>query len=210
MIKKAKLINNVVFGNSDLLKDLSEAVNQSNIVVYINSFNEESAKQFYTDFNSALKGGQSLIPVVIDSYGGNVDSLLFMMDIIESSPVPVATFAIGKAMSCGSVLLTAGTKGMRFIAPTARVMIHHVSSTSWGKEPDVQIDAKELTRLQQVAFTKMAKNCGKSKNYFLEQLKKRGNTDWFLTPQECKKHGLVDHIKVPVFSTNVIIQNVIS
>lgn len=210
MLKKTKVQKRLIKNNGEFVKDLSKVMDDTSITLYVNSFTEESAKQFYLDFNKALRHDQTLIPILIDSYGGYVDSLLFMMDLIESSPVPVATFAVGKAMSCGSILLTCGTPGMRFIAPTARVMIHNVSSATWGKHHDMAVDVKETERLQQVAFHKMAKNCGKPKNYFLDQLKKKGNTDWFLTPEDAKKHGLVNHVKVPIFSTNIIVQNIIT
>ena len=209
MFKKTSILKKVNNGETEFLEKLAETVEESGGVIYVNAFSEESSKQFFIDFNKALRSGQTLIPILIDSYGGAVDSLLFMMDLIESSPVPVATFAMGKAMSCGSILLTSGTKGMRFIAPSARVMIHNVSALTYGKQPDVQVSAEEMERIQTLAFQKMAKNCGKKKDYFLNLMKARGHTDWYLTPQECKKQGLVDHIKVPTFSTSIVIQNVV-
>ena len=210
MLKKQNIHKKVNNGEAEFLEELLKTIEESSGVIYVNEFSELASKQFYTDFNKAIKGRQTLIPILIDSYGGAVDSLLFMMDLIESSPVPVATFAMGKAMSCGSILLTCGTDGMRFIAPSARVMIHNVSAGAIGKQPEIENYAEEVKRMQFLAFQKMAKNCGKKKDYFLNLMKKRGYTDWYLTPYECKKYGLINHIRVPTFSTNIVIQNVIT
>ena len=187
--------------------DIANIVDAKTITLYVNSFTEESAKLFYIDFNKAIKSGQDIIPIIIDSYGGAVDSLISMMDVIESSPVPVATICLAKAISCGSILLSCGKNGMRYIAPSARVMIHHISSFSWDKLPEMKVSVKETERLQELIFEKMAKNCGKKKTYFLDILKRGGNLDWYLTPRECLKHNLVNHIKVPQFKTNITVEN---
>jgi ATP-dependent Clp endopeptidase proteolytic subunit ClpP len=189
--------------------DLVKSIDDKNVVIYVNAFTEDSAKNFYNEFSKAVKARQQVIPIVIDSYGGYVDSLISMMDIIESSSVPVATIATGKAMSCGSILLSCGKDGMRYIAPSARVMIHHVSRATWGKVPDMKVDVEESERIQELIFSKMAKNCGKQPKYFLDQLKERGNIDWYLTPEECVKHNVVNHIKLPEFRTKVTIETIL-
>jgi ATP-dependent Clp protease protease subunit len=189
-------------GNSRSVVDYIE----SKIVsIYVNEFTEVSAKSFADSMMAAQKTEQKIIPVYIDSYGGACDALIVMMDLIEASKVPVATIAMGKAMSCGSVLLTCGAEGMRFIAPTARVMVHHVSSMVWGNVADLKVAVEETDRLQQVIFTKMAKNCQKPDNYFLDILKEKGNIEWFLTSQECFKHNVVNHVKLPTLKTEVTV-----
>ena len=189
---------------ASIIKDFVET---KMVSVYVNSFNEVAAKEFYTNFTAALKTGQSVIPVYIDSYGGYVDSVILMMDLIESSTVPVATIAMGKAMSCGSVLLSCGTEGMRFVAPTSRVMIHHMASTQEGKIPEIKVSYEESERLQKLMFAKMAQHCGKPDSYFLDILKEKGNTDWYLTPEECVSHNLANHVRLPRLYTDVIIRN---
>ena len=98
------------------------------IVVRVNKFNEDAAKKFTQDMASAHNSGQNIIPIVIDSYGGQVYSLMSMISDIKSSDLPVATIVEGKAMSCGAVLFTFGENGHRYMAPDATVMIHDVSS----------------------------------------------------------------------------------
>lgn len=189
---------------SPLIKDFVET---KMVSVYVNSFNEVAAKEFYTSFMAALKTGQSIIPIYIDSYGGYVDSIVVMMDLISSSPIPVATVAMGKAMSCGSILLSCGTEGMRFVSPTSRIMIHHMANTHEGKVPELKVSYEETERLQHAIFSKMSRNCGKPDNYFMDILKDKGNTDWYLTPEECIKHNVANHIGLPRLYTDVIIKN---
>lgn len=172
-------------------------------VITVNNFTEESANEFREEFYEAQNTGQDVIPIVIDSYGGSVDALISMLDVIEACPVPVATIAIGKAMSCGSILLTCGTEGYRYVAPRARVLIHPITSMSWGNLDDVNVKAKELKRLVKLCFHMMAKNCGLEKDFFINKMKEKRNADWILTPKECKKLNIAQHIGMPKFNVYI-------
>lgn len=194
---------------SNITDVIVHALEEQSVTIYVNEFSEESARDFYFSFSRALKSGQKIIPIVIDSYGGSADSLIAMMDVIYSSPVPVATLAVGKAMSCGAFLLSCGTEGMRFIGPNSRVMIHGVSSGLFGKLPEVKHELIEMNRMQDMMFKNMAKNCGKPVNYFLKLLEKKGNLDWYLTPQECLKHNIVNHIRVPMLRTKMLVGSIL-
>jgi len=196
-------------GNTTINSEVQKQLDDKLVTIYVNHFTEDSARKFYESFQKAMKSGQTILPIIIDSYGGSVDALVVMMELIESSPIPVATICIGKAMSCGAMLLSCGTEGMRYIAPTSRVMIHHVSSGMWGTVPDLKNSTEEVERLQKTVFEKVSLNCGQKKNYFLKILKERGNLDWYLTPEECVTHNLVNHIKVPELKTTIKVENVL-
>ena len=116
---------------SPLIKEIE--LRRQPIIIRVNKFDEKSATDFATKMALAHNSGQQVIPIVIDSYGGQVYSLMSMVAAIEASDLPVATIVEGKAMSCGAVLLTFGEQGMRFAAPNATVMIHDVSSGGHGK-----------------------------------------------------------------------------
>lgn len=163
-------------------------------VITVNAFTEDSAKTFRKEFAEALQTGQQIVPIEIDSFGGGVYSLLSMVDVIKLSPVPVATIVTGKAMSCGSILFSCGTHGMRVIRPSATVLIHDVGSFAWGKVEEIKADAAEADRLNQFIFKLMAKNCGKKEDYFLDLVHDKGHADWYLTPEDCVKHGLANKI----------------
>ena len=92
------------------------------VVIRVNHFDDRAAKNFAIDMSDAHNSGQSIIPVVIDSYGGQVHSFLAMAAEIESSSLPVATICIGKAMSAGAMLLACGTEGYRYASPDSVIV----------------------------------------------------------------------------------------
>lgn len=139
-----------------------------------------------------------IIVIVINSYGGEIYELISMLDLIAACSKPVATIGMGKAMSCGSVLLVAGTPGYRFVSPNTDIMVHEVSSEVRGKNIDIQNDAKQTKRLNSLLFklySKYAKN--KDSKFFIKQLKSRQNIDWYITAANYKRYGLVDHLFIP-------------
>ena len=86
------------------------------VVIRLNKFNEEEAKKFTEQMQAAHNTGQPVIPVCIDSYGGQVDSLLSMMADIDYSDLPVATIGKGKSMSCGAIGVASEVN--TFLAPS--------------------------------------------------------------------------------------------
>ena len=173
------------------------------VIITVNKFDEDSAKEFRTKVAMAHNTGQKIIPVVIDSYGGQVYSLMSMISTIKNSELPIATIVEGKAMSCGAILFSFGEEGRRFMDPNATVMIHDVSSGQLGKVEEVKAAAKESDRLNQIVYKMMAQNCGKPDDYFLKLVDKKKHADWFLDATQAKKHGLANHIRVPKISVNV-------
>jgi len=186
---------------SPLIKEVE--LRKPPVIVRVNKFTEDSAKKFHQDVAMAHNTGQKIIPLVIDSYGGQVYSLLSMVSAIEASELPIATIVEGKAMSCGAVLLTFGEPGLRFADPNATVMIHDVSSGGHGKIEELKADVKEAERLDEKIFTMMARNCGKKDDYFKKKVFNKKHADWFMDAQEAKKHGLVNHLRVPKLNIKV-------
>jgi ATP-dependent Clp protease protease subunit len=173
------------------------------VIIRVNKFDEDAAEEFASDMNRARNSGQPVIPVIIDSYGGQVYSLLSMISEIKNCSIPVATIVESKAMSCGAVLFTFGTQGYRFMAEDATVMIHDVSSGGRGKVEEVKASAAESERLDQKIYKMMSQNCGKKDDYFKKIVHKRGHADWFLDASDCKKHDLCNHIRVPSLDLKV-------
>tara|TARA_Y100001938_G_scaffold138436_1_gene203938 strand:+ start:1462 stop:2064 length:603 start_codon:yes stop_codon:yes gene_type:complete len=186
---------------SPLIKEVE--LRKSPVVIRVNKFNEESAKKFAQEMAAAHNTGQKVIPVVIDSYGGQVYSLMSMIAAIRDAELPVATIVEGKAMSCGAVLLTFGEEGLRFADPDATIMIHDVSSGGYGKIEELKADVKEAERLDDKIFTMMARNCGKKDDYFKKKVFNKKHADWFLDSAEAKKHGMINHLRMPSFRISV-------
>jgi ATP-dependent Clp endopeptidase proteolytic subunit ClpP len=173
------------------------------ITVKVTKFDEEEVEKFRKSMEDAYNTGQEVIPIVIDSYGGYVYSLLAMIDIIDQSPVPVATIGLGKMMSCGSVLLTCGAEGMRYATPSSTVMIHDVASGNQGKVEEIKASAAQTDKLNKTIFERMALNCGHDKNYFMDQLFKKHHAEWYLTAKEAKKQNVINIIGSPSFSVDI-------
>ncbi len=175
----------------------------SPVIIRVNKFNEESARDFSNKMSLAHNTGQKVIPVVIDSYGGQVYSLMSMISTIRNSELPVATIVEGKAMSCGVILFSCGTPGYRFVTKEATLMIHDVSTGVFGKNEEIQATAKETARLNKKIYKILAKNCDKHKDYFLDEVKSRGQADWFVTPKKAKELGLADVVGMPKLTVDV-------
>ena len=171
--------------------------------LFVSEFNDDSVRHFYKDFIKLHSDPKvDVIPIVVSSYGGQVHALLSMLDIIQSATKPVATISLGKAMSCGAILLAAGTKGYRYAAPNTDIMIHEVASMEMGKNTDIQNGSKQTKRLNTLLFKYLGDFSNKNKRYFLSELKKRGNIDWHLSANDFKDLGLVDHVCVPQLIKN--------
>ena len=186
---------------SPLVKELE--LRKTPIIIRVNKFNEESAKKFAQSMAAAHNTGQKVIPVVIDSYGGEVYSLMSMIAAINDADLPVATIVEGKAMSCGAILFSCGEEGLRFIDRHATLMIHDVSSMEWGKVEELKASAKEADRLNDKVYTMMARNCGKKDDYFLKIVDKKKHADWFLDADEAKKHNLANQIRLPTMKIDI-------
>ncbi len=180
---------------SSLIKEVE--LRKNPVIIRVNKFDEKAAKDFQDQVALAHNTGQKVIPVVIDSYGGQVYSLMAMISAIKHAELPVATIVEGKAMSCGAVLFSFGEQGMRFMDPDATVMIHDVSSMDFGKVEELKAGAAEADRLNEKIYTMMARNCGKKDDYFLKIVDKKKHADWFLDAAEAKKHGMANQLRVP-------------
>ena len=187
---------NVIIYFSPLLKEPS-LIDGLPTIIRVRKFDEPAAKEFTNLMTKAQNTGQPVVPVIIDSYGGQVYSLMSMISDIKHSKVPIATIVQGKAMSCGAILFSFGADGRRYMDLDATVMIHDVSSMNWGKIEEIKAGAEETERLNQKVYQMMAENCGHHKDYFLDMIHEKGHADWFLDADEAKKHNLANHLHIP-------------
>lgn len=167
--------------------------------IRVTKIDEDSVEAFARQITEAEDIEQPIIPIIIDSYGGDPYALMSMGDILKGCKAKIATVVIGKAMSCGAVLLSYGSEGYRFVAPSATVMIHD----AWDEEgtrrrtEDMKADAAELDRLNRILFTTMARNVGKPDDYFMKIVSERHRTDVYITPEDALKHNLANHVCIP-------------
>ena len=186
---------------SPLIKDIE--LKHSPVMIRVNDFTEESAADLSAKMGLAQNTRQTVITVIIDSYGGQVYSLMSMIASIKSSRIPVATIVEGKAMSCGVILAACGAKGHRYISEDATLMIHDVSSGAYGKNSEIQASADETARLNKKIYEILAENSDKSFKWFQEQILERGRADWFVEPEKAIDIGICDKIGIPTLDINV-------
>ena len=130
------------------------------------------------------------IKLYINSPGGYVTSGFSMYDTIKAVKSPVSTICTGLAASMGSILLSAGEKGRRFIQPHARVMIHQPSGGARGPASDIEISAQEIIKTKELSAQILAENCGQK----FEKVMKDFNRDHWMGAEESVAYGIVDGI----------------
>ncbi len=126
----------------------------------------------------------------INSPGGVVTSGLAIYDTMQYIKPKISTLCIGQACSAGSLLLTAGEKGMRYSLPHSRIMIHQPSGGYQGQATDIEIHAKETMKLKRMLNNLYVKHTGQE----LETIEKSMERDNFMDPEVAKSFGLVDEI----------------
>ena len=130
------------------------------------------------------------IAMYINSPGGVVTSAMAMYDTMQYIKPRISTICIGQACSCGSLLLTAGEKGMRYALPNSRVMIHQVIGGFRGQATDAEIHLKEMLNIKKTLNGIYAHHTGKSYKAIEESMER----DNFMNPEEAKAFGLIDEI----------------
>ena len=130
------------------------------------------------------------IQLFINSPGGYVTSGFAVYDALQSISSPVSTVCAGLAASMGSILLSAGAKGRRFILPHARVMIHQPSGGAGGVAADIEIQAREIIKIKNLGAKILAENCGQPLERILEDF----NRDYWMSAEESIEYGIVDQL----------------
>lgn len=130
------------------------------------------------------------IYLYINSPGGQVSSGMAIYDTMQYIKPDVQTICIGQAASMGALLLTAGAPKKRFALPHARIMIHQPSGGFQGQHTDIEIQAKEITRIRSILDGIMAQHSGKS----VTQVNKDTERDHYMTGEEAKTYGLIDSV----------------
>lgn len=130
------------------------------------------------------------ISFYINSPGGVVTAGMSIYDTMQYIKCDVSTICLGQACSMGSLLLTAGQKGKRFILPNARVMVHQPLGGARGQATDILIHAEEIRKMRTQLYEVYVKHTGKP----MEVIERALERDNFLSAEEAKAFGLVDEV----------------
>ena len=172
--------------------------------VVINKFDGDSLQPFMESCQKVLQSGQEFLPVVVDSYGGQVYTAFGMIDYLKSLDVPVITICQTKAMSCGSLLFSVGTE--RYASESSTFLVHEVSSCLFGKDVELKNDVKETSRLNREVLKMLDKNTGQKLGYWKSLVHKNKYADLYMTARQTKKHNLATHIGIPTVETEIIVE----
>jgi ATP-dependent Clp protease protease subunit len=130
------------------------------------------------------------ITFYINSPGGIVTSGMVMYDTMQMISSPVSTVCMGMAASMGSILLSGGTKGRRFIFPSGEVMIHQPSGGGQGVSADLEIMAEQIIKTKELGARILAENCGQT----FEKVMKDFDRDYWMDAKESIAYGIVDKV----------------
>ena len=167
------MYDKIIFLGSAINEDVANIINAQ--LLYLNSI---------TDKDEDIK-------MFINSPGGNCIDGLAIYDVMNFIDPDVSTYCMGMCASMGSILVSSGAKGKRYILPNGSVMIHQVSSgTGRVQNADLQIAAKESQKMQNTLYNILAANTGKS----FEEIEKDADRDHWFTAQEAVEYGLIDNI----------------
>jgi len=128
----------------------------------------------------------------INSPGGVVTAGLAVYDTMQYIKPDVATVCIGQAASMGAFLLTAGAKGKRYSLPNSRILIHQPMGGFQGQASDIAIQAREILRMKDTLNGILAFHTGKE----LKQIQIDTDRDYFMSGEEAKEYGIIDHVIV--------------
>lgn len=130
------------------------------------------------------------IKFYINSPGGVVTSGMVIYDTMKMIKSPVSTICMGMAASMGSILLSGGEKGKRFIFPHGEVMIHQPSGGGQGTSADLEIMAEQIRKIKHLGAKILADNCGQP----FDKVMKDFDRDYWMGAEESVKYGIVDGI----------------
>jgi len=179
--------------SSMLLKKQEELFLQKRSVYLWGAVDDKSAREVVNKLLllEADKPGEE-IKFYINSPGGVVSSGMVIYDTIKLISSPVSTICMGLAASMGSILLSVGKKGKRFIFPHGEVMIHQPSIGGYfqATSADIEIQAEQIEKTKQMGAEILAQNCGKT----VEQILKDFDRDYYMDAETAVTYGIVDGI----------------
>lgn len=162
------------------------------IVYFTGVVNEDTCNTAVAQLLYLASVDERDISMYINSPGGSVVDGLGLVDTMDYINCDISTLCVGMAASMGSVLLSNGTKGKRFVLPHSRVMIHQVSSGAQGVLKDLEIELEQTRRCKQDIYRILSDNTGKP---FVE-IERDCDRNYWLIGKEAVDYGIVDKVLI--------------
>lgn len=192
-------ITNKAHDNFDhgLLSHQSPAAEDARIIYLAGEVSEASISNVIAQLLGLASISNKPIQLVISTYGGSVDEMFSLYDVMKFLSCPVHTIGLGKIMSAGILLLSSGKKGSRLLGSNARLMIHPIAGHAIGKMFDLENEVAECRRMQNLMIELLRKETKMTKTD-IDKIMNLSH-DFYLTPEQAVKYGIVDKI---IGSTN--------
>ena len=184
-------------GREERAMDIYSRLLRDRIILLGSAINDDVANSIVAQLlYLQFEDGKTDISLYINSPGGSITSGMAIYDTMQFVTCDVATYCMGQCASMGAMLLTAGTKGKRFALPNSRIMIHQPLAGMQGTATELEIHAKEVIKVKRRMNEILMHHTGKT----LDQLENDTDRDNFMTAEEAKEYGLIDHVlsKLPV------------
>ena len=170
MIEDKLLESRIIFINGEIKEETAYDVVSK--LLYLDSINHDD------------------ISLYINSPGGYVNQGFAIIDTMNIVKSDIGTYCIGSACSMGSIILSCGKKGKRYVLPNAEIMIHQPSGGAYGKSDDILISSNNLVKCKNKLIDILAKNTNKNK----KEINKYFNNDYYMNAKEALEFGIVDKI----------------
>ena len=178
-------------GREERVMDIYSRLLKDRIVIMGSQVNDDVSNSIVAQLLFLqFEDSKADIHFYINSPGGSITAGMAIYDTMQYINCEVATYCIGQASSMGAVLLTAGQAGKRFALPNARIMIHQPLAGMQGTATELEIHAKEVIRVKKRMNEILRKHTGKT----LDQLEQDTDRDNFMTADEARHYGLIDHV----------------
>merc|ERR1719289_526668 len=178
-------------GRGERSYDIYSRLLKERIICVMGGINDDVASLIVAQL-LFLQSESSKKPVhmYINSPGGSVTAGLAIYDTMQYVHPPISTWCVGQACSMGSLLLAAGTQGMRHSLPNSRIMVHQPSGGARGQATDILIQAEEITNLKKQLNLIYVKHTGQELQAIHDSLER----DKFMNPQQALEFGLIDKV----------------
>lgn len=167
------------------------------IVANINNFYDWDVRALEQTIMEAKKQKQTILPIVVNSYGGQVYNCFRMVDMLKASGMKIVTLLIGYAMSAGSIIFAIGDE--RYMSENSTIMIHEASSMNWGKNSEMKSYNSHIDELNTRLFDILDTKSNNAKGFFKDLVNKNNNADLFLNAEQAKEYGLANEIRIPTY-----------
>lgn len=166
------------------------------VTAFVKGFEDYDVVTLQNTIKFAKKKNQSVLPVMINTYGGSVYGLFQMIDSLEASGLKIITILNGFAMSAGAFLFAYGSE--RYMSKNSTIMIHEASFFAIGKQKEIDSVSSHVSELNDKAFALLDKGANQPEGYFKDLYYKSNNgADLYLNSEEALNHGLVSDIRIP-------------